>query len=66
MTLSKSLGSFSLHSIKPSMVHSNEIKKQLFDVHREMVRFVAKSFLPRSKHIKDRLPSPAEYHFHFD
>ncbi len=62
ITLSKMLGNITTQSFTPASVPFSDILNTFFDTHREMVRFVATSFLPRSVPGKEKLPSPAEYH----
>jgi hypothetical protein len=64
MTLSKTLGSLSALPFEVSTVPLKKITATLLSVHLEMVRSIAKSFIPRSGPSKNRLPTPAEYHSH--
>lgn len=64
LTLSAMLGELSAVTFKPSRISTKAIKEEFLRERMELVRFIAKSFVPSSERTRDKLPSPVQYHSH--
>ncbi len=64
LTLSAMLGELSAVAFEPSGISATTIKNAFMEMRTELVRFIAKSFVPGAGRIRDKLPTPAVFHSH--